>query len=68
MTCGPDMVTPEDGLAVGSRIPEVLCSVPVWTDDCQMVGCLSSVEVCAESGGLVFGGELSVGLRSTIGS
>ena len=24
----------------GSRIPEVLCSVPVWTQGCQVVGCL----------------------------
>ena len=28
------------GLQWGSRIPEVLCSVPVWTQDCQVVGCL----------------------------
>ena len=69
MTCGPDTVTPEDGLAGGSRIPEVLCSVPVWIDDCQMDGRLRPrwrsvqrvVDVC-------FGGGLSVGLRSTIGS
>ena len=49
----------------GSRIPEVLCSVP------RLAGgraSASSMEVCAESGGCVSGREMSVGLRRTTGS
>ena len=69
VTCGPDMVTPEDGLAVGKQDPwgALLCaSMDRWLSDGWTSASL--LEVCAESGGLVCGGGLSVGLRSTIGS
>ena len=60
VTCGPDTVTPEDGLAVGKQNPlgALLCaSVDRWLSDGQESASL--VEVCAVSGGRVCGGGLS---------
>ena len=60
MTCGPDTITPEDGLAVGKQDPlgALLCAV--WIDDWQMDRRLRPrwrsvqrlVGVCVEGGSL----------------